>query len=62
MKLSALIAALFALSLTACGQKAEAPAAPAVVVAPAVEVAVSAVAAASAPAAAPADSAAPAKK
>lgn len=66
MKLSALVAALLALTLTACGQKAaEAPAAPAVVVeTPAATVTVEA---ASAPAeaaapAAPAAEAAPAAK
>lgn len=54
MKYSALVAALLALSLTACGEKpAEAPVAPAPVAAPAVEAAPAdaAVDAASAPAA-----------
>lgn len=52
MKRSALVAALFALSLTACGEKkpVEAPVAPAPVAAPAVEAAPAAEAA-SAPAA-----------
>jgi len=55
MKLSALVAALLALSLSACGQKAaEAPAAPAVEAAASAPVAAPAAEAASAPAAEPA--------